>query len=85
MAKIKKKPMAVTFLFDVKTVRKCIAVTSGEVLSDTEINKTYFDAKPLVIDVEKTYPEENVIEMALPFVMMIKNREEIEKQINQKK
>ena len=63
-----KKPLAITFLVEEKEVRKTMAMLTGELLSDDELDNKFF-SNPVSIDMELM--EEQALAMTMAFVALI--------------
>lgn len=63
-----KKPLAITFLADEKEVRKALAILTGELISDEELEKKFF-SNPIDMDMEMM--GEDSKNMILAFVAII--------------
>ncbi len=63
-----KKPLAITFLVEEKEVRKVMAILTGELLSDEELDNKFF-SNPVNIDIELMEEQAQVMTMA--FVALI--------------
>lgn len=47
-----KKPLAVQFEFDMKTIRRALALITGEAMTDEEIIAKFIDREPVKADTE---------------------------------
>lgn len=63
-----KKPLAITFLVEEKEVRKIMAILTGEIMSDEELDNKFFSS-PVSIDMELM--EEQAPAMTMAFVALI--------------
>lgn len=63
-----KKPLAITFLVEEKEVRKAMALLTGELLTDVELESNFF-SEPVQIDMEMM--EDQASTMTLAFVALI--------------
>jgi len=67
-----KKPIALNLLFDVKSIRKAVALITGEAMSDEEINKKFFDREKVDFDIDKMKGcESEALQISILFVTLI--------------
>lgn len=66
-----KKALAITFLVEEKEVRKAMAVLTGSVLSDEELEKNFYN-DPVQIDMDEL--GEDSKSMTLVFVAMVADK-----------
>jgi hypothetical protein len=62
-----KKPIAVKIEFDIKDVRRALALITGDTMTDDEINETFFDRDPVGVKLG----ESEMFQMCIAFVALI--------------
>lgn len=65
------KPLAIQLEFDIKTVRRALAILTGEVMSDEEINAKFFDREPVKVDAAELFGESESLQISAGFLSII--------------
>ena len=68
-----KKPLAIQLEFDIKSVRRALALITGEAATDEEIIAKFFDREPIKIDVEEMLGEADALKMCIAFTAIIQS------------
>jgi len=68
-----KKPLAIQLEFDIKSVRRALALITGEVATDEEIIAKFFDRDPIKVDVEEMLGEADALKMCVAFTAIIQS------------
>lgn len=66
-----KKPLSIQLQFDIKNVRRALALITGEAMTDEEITVKFFDREPVIADMEELLGEGESFQICLAFVAMI--------------
>ena len=66
-----KKPIAVKLVFDMKTVRRAVAIITGDVMSDEDLQAKFFDCEKVDFDMEAKIDEGIELTMCLAMVALI--------------
>lgn len=69
-----KKTLAITFLVDEKEVRRSVAILTGEVLTDEELNTHYF-SDPISVDLDDL--GEASKQMSMAFVALVADKKNL--------
>lgn len=66
-----KKPLAIQLEFDIKSVRRALALITGEVMSDEEITAKFFDREPVKLDAVEILGESDAFQICAGFAAFI--------------
>ena len=72
-----KKPLAFKLMVDPKDVRRAMAMTTGESLTDEELEKQFFNREPMEIDLTEV-SKTDAFQMNAAFVILMWGKEEQE-------
>lgn len=74
------KKLALQFEFDIKTVRRAVALISGEAMTDEEINAKFFDRESVTVSEKLLGSEAEVLQFCTGLVLLVLNEGELEKE-----
>jgi hypothetical protein len=66
-----KQPLAIQLEFDIKTVRRSLALITGEYMTDEEIKVNFFDRECVKIDAEQNIGEAESFQLCAAFLALI--------------
>jgi hypothetical protein len=80
-----KKPLAVQLEFDVRTVRRALALLTGEAMSDEEIVAKFFDREAVKFDIDEQFGEVEAFQMCAAMLAVIMAEGKVEQQPEKKR
>ena len=66
-----KKPLAIQLEFDIKSVRRALALITGEAMTDEEITAKFFDREAVKVDTEEMLGESEAFQICAAFLAVI--------------
>lgn len=66
-----KRPLAIQLNFDIKSVRRALALITGDTMTDEEINAKFFDRDPVRVDVEKMLGVVDSLQLCAGFIAIV--------------
>jgi hypothetical protein len=66
-----KKPLAIQLEFDIKSVRRALALITGEAMTDEEIIAKFFDREAVKVDTEEMLGESEAFQICAAFLAVI--------------
>jgi hypothetical protein len=66
-----KKPLAIQLEFDIKNVRRALALITGEAMTDEEITAKFFDREAVTVDMAEMLGEGESFQICAAFVALM--------------
>ena len=66
-----KNTLAIQIKTDIKTVRRAVALITGEAMTDEEIENSFFDREPLQLDLKEALGETEEFQICAAFTAIL--------------